>query len=152
MQGYTVYVAGESYAGAYVPYIADAMLNTNDTEYYNLSSILVYDGVYSYDAIGEQIPIVPFVDFWGPLLDFNSTFLDTIHNLSATCGYDQFMEDYLVFPPKGLLPTPPNADGTNDTCDIFDMVFNAASLINPCFDIYQVRFSSILPLLTPQTD
>lgn len=29
--------AGESYAGRYVPYISAAMLDANDTEYYNLS-------------------------------------------------------------------------------------------------------------------
>ena len=39
MQGYTVYIAGESYAGYYVPYFADAFLNANDTTYYNLSEL-----------------------------------------------------------------------------------------------------------------
>jgi carboxypeptidase D len=27
MEGYTIYITGESYAGYYMPYIADAMLN-----------------------------------------------------------------------------------------------------------------------------
>jgi carboxypeptidase D len=31
LQGRKVYITGESYAGYYVPYIADAMLNKNDT-------------------------------------------------------------------------------------------------------------------------
>lgn len=32
LQGRKVYISGESYAGYYVPYIADAMLNSNDTK------------------------------------------------------------------------------------------------------------------------
>lgn len=138
MQGYTVYITGESYAGYYVPYIADGFLNSNDTTYYNLSSILVYDGVYTDDTSEVQIPTSPFVDFWGPLLDLNSTTIDTIHQLHEECGYAQYMEDNLVFPPKGLLPLPPNADGSNETCDLWDYAISAATLVNPCFDVYQV--------------
>ena len=32
LSGRKVFITGESYAGYYVPYIADAMLNKNDTE------------------------------------------------------------------------------------------------------------------------
>lgn len=145
MQGYTVYIAGESYAGAYVPYLADAFLNSNDTTYYNLSSILVYDGVYSYDSIGNSIPTASFIDYWAPLLDLNASFVEQVHNVSDACGYTSFLEEYLAFPPKGPLPTPPNADSSNKSCDVWDMVFNAATLVNPCFDIYQV--ATTCPLL-----
>lgn len=137
MQGYTVYIAGESYAGYYVPYLADAFLNANDTTYYNLSSILVYDGVYSYDSIGDNIPTASFVDFWGPLLDLNASFVEQLHNVSDACGYTSFMDEYLTFPPKGPLPTPPNPDDKDESCNTWNMVYEAASLINPCFDIYQ---------------
>lgn len=142
MQGYTVYIAGESYAGAYVPYIADGFLNANDTTYYNLSSILVYDGVYSYDSVGEQIPMVPFVNFWEPVFDLNATTLATLRQLHEECGYAAFLEQALVFPPTGPLPTPPNADGSNDTCDVFDMTYNAGRLVNPNLDLYQILTTS----------
>lgn len=146
MQGYTVYIAGESYAGYYVPYFADAFLNANDTTYYNLSSILVYDGVYSYESIGDNIPTSSFVDFWGPLLDLNTTFVQQLHNISDACGYTSFLENNLAFPPKGPLPTPPYPNDDNDTCNTWEMVYEAASLINPCFDIYQGMFvNTFLP-------
>lgn len=32
LQNWDVYITGESYAGFYVPYIADGFLNANDTE------------------------------------------------------------------------------------------------------------------------
>jgi carboxypeptidase D len=48
LQGKRVYITGESYAGFYIPYIADAMLNTNDTEYFNVEATLVYDPLIGY--------------------------------------------------------------------------------------------------------
>lgn len=137
MQGYTVYIAGESYAGQYIPYLANGFFEANDTTYYNLSSILIYDGVYSYNAVGEDIPVTAFADYWAPLLDLNATTMEQLHNMSEACGYDQFMEEALVFPPKGPLPTPPYADEAPDNCSTWNTVFNAASLVNPCFDEYQ---------------
>jgi len=44
-----VYITGESYAGYYIPYIADAMLNMNDTKNFNLQGSLIYD-----PAIGQS--------------------------------------------------------------------------------------------------
>lgn len=49
-----IYITGESFAGKYIPYIADAMLKTNDTKYYNVEGILLYDPSLSSDAIQEQ--------------------------------------------------------------------------------------------------
>lgn len=54
LQGRKVFITGESYAGAYVPYIADAMFNANDTDYYNIDSILIYDPSTSSSAVQEQ--------------------------------------------------------------------------------------------------
>lgn len=41
MQGFKVYLTGESYAGQYIPYIASAMLDHNDTKYYNVKGVQV---------------------------------------------------------------------------------------------------------------
>ena len=121
------------------------MFNAEDTEYYNISSIMIYDPSLSYDVVQEQIPVTAFVDYWLPLLDLNATFVEQLHNMSDTCGYTSFMEENLVFPPKGILPTPPNVDGSDDSCDAWDAVYYAAITINPCFDIYQV--ATTCPLL-----
>lgn len=141
MQGYTVYIAGESYAGVYIPYFADAFLNANDTQYYNLSGILIYDGTYNYESVWDNIPTAGYVDYWNNILDLNQSFVDQVHNISDTCGYTSFMEDNLVYPPKGILPSPPNADDKDDSCNVWNMVFEAATLVNPCFDIYQSTYS-----------
>lgn len=145
LQGFTVYITGESYAGYYVPYIADSMFNANDKEYYNVSSIMIYNPSLSSDAVQEQIPAVPFADYWGPLLALNETFNDDIHKRADACNYTSFLRDHLVFPPRGPLPTPPNIDGDKEGCDLWSDIYYAASAVNPCFDIYQV--ATTCPLL-----
>lgn len=37
IKNFKIYVTGESYAGRYVPYISAAILDQNDTEYYDLA-------------------------------------------------------------------------------------------------------------------
>jgi carboxypeptidase D len=133
-----VYITGESYAGKYIPYLADAMFNADDKEYYNISSIMIYDPSLSSDAVQEQIPAVPFVDYWGPLLGLNESFLANIHERADTCNYTSFLNDYLVYPPKGPLPTPPNVDVNVKGCDLWTDIYYVATKVNPCFDIYQV--------------
>ncbi|KAI7623985.1 alpha/beta-hydrolase, partial [Hortaea werneckii] len=132
-----VYIAGESYAGYYVPYIADAMHNQTDETYYGVESILFYDPSMSYGVVQDSIPTVPFVEYWSNLFNFNDTFMEDIRGRSAKCGYDDFMDLALTFPPNGTLPTPPNVEGDQEGCDIWDDVITAAQLINPCWDVYQ---------------
>ncbi|KAH6674188.1 Alpha/Beta hydrolase protein [Halenospora varia] len=142
LQGRKVFITGESYAGYYVPYIADAMLNTNDTTYHNVEATMIYDPSTSYDAIQQQIPAVQFVDYWGGLFPFNDTFNAQLHNMTDSCGYTDFISEYLTFPPPGPLPSKlPGTDvngHTLDSCDVFDTIYNEVFYVNPCWDIYQV--------------
>jgi len=73
---------------------------------------------------------VAFVDYWKPLFALNDTFLADIHNRSDACGYTSFLTTYLVFPPAGPLPNPPNTSLPG--CDLWTDIYNAAILINPC--------------------
>ncbi|KAL8817509.1 MAG: hypothetical protein Q9223_003672 [Gallowayella weberi] len=143
MQGRKVYITGESYAGYYVPYIANAMLEANDKAYYNVEGILIYDPSTSTDTVQEQIPAVAFVNANANLFALNASFTADIQSRAASCGYTSFLETYLTFPPPGPLPGPPNS--SIEGCDVFNDIFNAVSLINPCFDIYQI--ATTCPLL-----
>ena len=49
LTGRKVYIAGESYAGQYIPYIADYMLNQSNTDYYNVQGIQINDPSINYD-------------------------------------------------------------------------------------------------------
>jgi carboxypeptidase D len=54
MQGYKVYITGESYAGQYIPYIASAMLDTENCEYYNVKGVQINDPSINYDDVMIQ--------------------------------------------------------------------------------------------------
>lgn len=141
LQNRKIYVTGESYAGYYVPYIADAMLNSNDTAYYDVQSILIHDPSTSTEAVQQQIPAVAYVDYWAPLFSLNASFMNFLHDQADSCGYTSFLNEYLVYPPTGPLPDPP----MGAQCDLWDAIFSAESLINPCFDVYQI--ATTCPLL-----
>jgi carboxypeptidase C (cathepsin A) len=51
MQGYKVYITGESYAGQYIPYIASAMLDAEDETYYNVKGVNIMDPSINDDSI-----------------------------------------------------------------------------------------------------
>lgn len=145
LKGKKVYITGESYAGAYVPYIASAFLDTNNTEYFNLIGSMIYDPVITYDIIQDQYPAVPFVDYWSGLFPFNDTFKETIHSMADSCGYTDFNEKYLSFPPPGPMPAKKDLPGMDRLglavtadCDVFDLIYNEIFNLNPCWDIYQV--------------
>ncbi|PWY98493.1 alpha/beta-hydrolase [Testicularia cyperi] len=137
-----IYITGESYAGQYVPWIASSMLDEEDKEYFNVSGIMIYDPSISTDQLLEQTPVAQFTRYWDGLFPFNSTVRAKIDEMDAKCGYTKFLDEYMVFPPKGKMPPPP---AYSDECDLFDYVFTAILDINPCFDIYQV--ATTCPLL-----
>ncbi|EGO60563.1 hypothetical protein NEUTE1DRAFT_57101 [Neurospora tetrasperma FGSC 2508] len=150
MQGYKVYITGESYAGLYCPYIASAFLDANDKTYYDMSGLMIYDPVISWDEVAEQVPVVQFTEYWSGLFPFNDTFRAHIKSVDAKCGYSDFVSQYLVYPPKGLQPSKlPGTDKTGTTRDecwgLFYEIFDAILLLNPCFNIYQV--ATTCPLL-----
>ncbi|KAK7756509.1 hypothetical protein SLS62_001343 [Diatrype stigma] len=154
LQGYSVYITGESYGGMYCPYIAAGMLEQNDTEYYNVSGMLIYDGVYSGDPVSGDVAIAPFVDYWGGLFPFNDTFRADLEKRHADCGYADYLEKYLVFPPAGQQPTDESGDlpgidsatgQYKEGCDMLNTVYGEALSLNPCFNIYQVGAGCPIP-------
>jgi len=144
LQGRKVYIAGESYAGMFVPYIASAMLDANDTTYFGVEGTMIYDPVTTYNAISNEIPTVPFVDYWTGLFPFNDTYKEYLHTQADACGYTNYTEEYFVFPPKGLQPSPADLPGTDryglptTGCALWESVYNEIMYINPCWDVYQV--------------
>jgi carboxypeptidase D len=54
MQGYKVYFTGESYAGQYIPYIASAMLDAEDREYYDVRGVQINDPYINYPDVTNQ--------------------------------------------------------------------------------------------------
>ncbi|MCJ1438585.1 hypothetical protein MMC27_007975 [Xylographa pallens] len=155
LNGRDVYITGESYAGQYVsdnppsydffesransvkiPYIASAMLDTNNTEYYNVKGIQINDPSINYDETMLEAPAMMAVNQNNNILNLNATYLAFLNAKADSCGFTNFMEDALVFPPKGKLPTAPQAFGNG--CDVFDDFTTAAAYVNPCYNVYHI--------------
>ncbi|OAT03426.1 carboxypeptidase 4 [Blastomyces gilchristii SLH14081] len=60
-----IYLTGESYAGKYIPYIADAMFKENDTKYFDVQGTLIYDPSINVDEIMVSATTCPVL--WDPL-------------------------------------------------------------------------------------
>ena len=147
ISNFKVYVTGESYAGRYVPYIASAMLDEDDPEYFNVSGALLYDPcIGNWDYTQQEIAIVPFVTA-NNVMGFNSTFLSSLQDLHQTCGYADYISTYLSYPPRGPQPSVfyNSSSPSNSTCALWEMLDHAAFAINACFDVYDI--TSHCPLL-----
>ena len=143
LKGKNLYLTGESYAGKgnstshlgsclyrlfqgyYVPYIANYIYDNNNSLPLNLQGIMIFDPSTSTDLVQTEIPAVPFVDNWAPLFNLNSTFTASIHEQAQTCGYTNYMDEYLKYPPAGPLPLP---NGTVDGSGACDLWVRAATL------------------------
>ena len=167
IKNYKIYVSGESYAGRYVPYVSAAMLDQDDKEHYDLSGALMYDPVIGqvsnflsaletkftdiekYEYIGQTVVTVPYVQKYAEFLNLNDTFMSYLEEAHEKCGYKDYLEQYLVFPPSGVQPPllgQSNQNVTGINCDVWDAVYAAASQPNPCFNVYEI--SSMCPILS----
>lgn len=146
ISNFKIYITGESYAGRYVPYISAAMLDRNDTKYFDLSGAMMFDPVIgSFTVVQEEIPIVPFVEANANLFGFNESFMVELSSLHESCGYKDYIDKFLTFPPTGLQPTEFLNYSNPTSCDIWDLVDSVVLGVNPCFDIYSI--TATCPLL-----
>lgn len=90
-----------------------------------------------------SVPAVAYTDYFAPLFPFNRTFREDIHKRADSCGYTSFLNENLVFPPKGPFPNAPNY--TAPGCSLWWEILIAIAPINPCFNWYQI--TSTCPLL-----
>ncbi|EKG12885.1 Peptidase S10 serine carboxypeptidase [Macrophomina phaseolina MS6] len=136
-----IYITGESYAGMYVPYIADYFLNQSDTTYFNVSGIMIYDPSINHDVVLQDAPVLSLIENSRNAFPFNNSFDEYIRNRSSACGFDDLLVEGLKFPPDGHFDLPkgafPNGSATHD-CTTWDDAATAAFYLNPCFNYYQV--------------
>lgn len=65
--------------------------------------------------------------------------------MHESCGYADYIDRYLQFPPSGLQPPVYFNFSSDASCDVFDLIDSAAFDPNPCFDIYEIP--AMCPLL-----
>lgn len=148
MHGYDVYLTGESYAGMFVPYIASHFLDQNDNDYYNVKGVQINDPAIGRLPIMEHVPTVDYLNKHSSYFNLNETFTNDVNERARDCGYTDFMEQALTFPPKGPFALPHSVNETavvNETCKLWLDVSRAAIYVNPCFNPYHITESCPFP-------
>jgi carboxypeptidase D len=81
---------------------------------------------------------------------YSQTFLDQLDSIAAMCNYTDYTTKYVTYPPQGPLPLPGTSTVYDPGCDVWDMIFNAALLVNPAFNIYHIfdTVSALTPLVS----
>ncbi|KAH0586840.1 hypothetical protein H2248_005685 [Termitomyces sp. 'cryptogamus'] len=133
-----LYLSGESYAGAYVPYIANFIYEHPTLVDLSLQGIWISDPSLSWDVVQEQIPAVDFVHKYEHVFAFNQSFMAQLDALAAKCNYAGYFAKHVTYPPQGLLPLPGKSTSADPGCDAWDIIFEAALIVNPAFNIYRI--------------
>lgn len=138
LKGKKLYVSGESYAGSYVPYIANH-IHENPTQLdLSLQGMWINDPLLSWGVVQQQIPAVDFVKKHAYVFSFNQTFMNYLEKKAATCNYTGYVDKYVTYPPTGLLPLPGDSVDSADGCEVWDEIYNASLIINPAFSPYRI--------------
>lgn len=83
----------------------------------------------------QEIPVVKYVKDFDSFFNLNDTTMADLSSRAEKCGYTDYLAKNLVYPPKGKLPTPPR---TTQSCALWNTVRQAATLFNPCFNMYDI--------------
>ncbi|KAM3506581.1 hypothetical protein MY10362_002283 [Beauveria mimosiformis] len=122
------------------------MLEQKDKKYYDLSGLLVYDGISWGDELQSSPVAFPYLDQHYSLMPIDQPAFAKLRDLDKSCGFADFRREYFVYPPKGPIPSPlphakvhPNGSYVDRGCaEIFDLIYIEALKKNPCFNIYNI--------------
>lgn len=132
-----IYLSGESYAGYYIPYIADEFINVKSSDM-PLKGIAINDPYIGDETLGIDTAIQPFVAYWANLLGLRDSVHKSIEGRDQICRYAEYREEYFKFPPlQKPFPAPEyTAQERFVNCDASNPAWNAISKVNPCFTPY----------------
>ncbi|KAK7023508.1 hypothetical protein VNI00_016726 [Paramarasmius palmivorus] len=135
LKGKKLYLSGESYAGMYVPYIANWIYEHPEAlPDWDLQGIWIADPVLGTEGLQDLVPAVNFVHKYEHVFALNQTFLAELDAINDACGFTEYLEKFTAAPPAGPLPMP----NVSRACDTWDLIFDAALSVNPAFNIYRI--------------
>lgn len=129
------------------------MIDANDTNYYDVRGMLIYDPVIAGPQISGDLVATAVADSQSSLFSLNETFTKFMHDTDQKCGYADLRKKYLTYPPPGNFPnampgTDPKTGKYLPGCDLYALdgaFYDAVVAVNPCFNPYLV--STTCPML-----
>ncbi|TFY63629.1 hypothetical protein EVJ58_g3139 [Rhodofomes roseus] len=122
----------------YVSYITNYIYENPDALELNMTGFWISDPVISWDVVQADIPAMDFVHKYHNVFAFNQSYMNELDTKAAACHYTGYMEQYVTYPPIGLLPLPGGSIYPVEGCDMWETIFSAALKINPAFNIYRI--------------
>ncbi|KAI0751811.1 alpha/beta-hydrolase [Daedaleopsis nitida] len=133
-----LYLSGESYAGMYVPYLADYIYDHSSDLALDLNGFFIADPVIGWSVAQTQIPAMDFVHKYDPVFALNRTFMEKLDSIAQECNYTGYIDKHVKYPPQESLPLPGTSTTFDEGCDVWTMVLNATLLVNPGFNYYRI--------------
>ncbi|KAJ6607825.1 alpha beta-hydrolase [Mycena sp. CBHHK59/15] len=94
-----LHLAGESYAGTYIPYITKTIFSTPNPPV-NLTKMIVGDGTLGSGATFEQVPTLTTIETYPQLISYDPDVFDYFKTQEHLCGYDL----NFTYPQNGHFP------------------------------------------------
>ncbi|KAL1412773.1 hypothetical protein Q8F55_000521 [Vanrija albida] len=133
IRNYKIFVTGESYGGQWVSYITSEFFarSATDKSTYDVRGNLVYSGVVGdYPVQHDDIPALPFIEGRRRYFGFTDEKMDALRAKAARCGWTEYYDKYMAFPPAGVQP---QLEFRQD-CSMFPNTWSTALKVNPCDD------------------
>lgn len=137
LQGKRLWITGESYAGKYIPYIANEVYShSKGASGINLQGIAINDPSFTTNWLGEEAPVFEFFEQYHKVMGVDSNSVEQLRQEAKSLGVENYVSDNLHFPPRGHLKVP---SSWNNTKSIWQSVYMTVQKSNKCFSIYDIK-------------
>lgn len=146
LHGKKLWLAGESYAGKFIPLIADQIYkeaDRNGKAGINLKGISMADAFFMNDMVGKELPAMQFARQHFKEMNITDKDLRILEKKAEKIGIDKYTETFLKYPPNGPLPVPKSFNKSDSVYSAFKEIAKKA---NPCFSPFYVISTAPCPL------
>lgn len=133
LQHFNIFITGESYMGQFLPYQIQALRKNPITKNLSIKGGMLIAPAFSDSTAQVLVPTYQFVKEHQKALKFSDADVSTIKAESEKCKYNDFLQQYLIYPAKGRLPY------ISPNCNPFDKYMELAKKYNPHYDYYNVN-------------
>lgn len=146
LQGKRLWLAGESYAGKFIPYMADWIYKhqtENQKAGIHLHGINMIDGFFMDNMVGKELPAMQFAKQYYKVMNISEADVRALETKAKRIGIAGYVEKNLRYPPKGPLPIPRSFNKSESVYSAFKKLAKKA---NPCFSPFYVIATAPCPL------
>lgn len=137
LQGKRLWLTGESYAGKYIPYIANEIYqHPQGAHGIDLQGIAINDPSFSSDWLGQEAPAFEYLEQNQKLMGVDSEEVEKLRQQAQSLGVERYVENNLHYPPRGHLRIPQK---WNSSQSIWGSIFKAAQDSTKCFSPYNIK-------------